>query len=188
MLPMRHSLRNWGQLVSSRWQIDRGQLNHNWLQNGVLVGLHHALNISSGMVRSQNARGSLLEDVQRWQERRNELPAFLGRFENEMSPKVLFDRIPLCRCSVETRKWLIPLTHELWLRREKVQEKIALVKEAYKVAERTYERVHADLQKIPLTPTIEELWLFERLLREFTAACEDLSLAISALPHEIRVV
>jgi hypothetical protein len=174
--------------VASNWQADRGQINHNWLQNGVLVGLHHALNISSGMVRSQNARGSLLEDVQRWQERRNELPEFLGRFENEMSPKVLFDRIPLCRCSIETRRWLIPLTHELWFRREKVQDKIGAAKEAYDNAELTYRAVQSNLGNIPESPTLEDLRPFERLLREFMTACEYLSRAISALPHEIRVV
>jgi len=177
-----------GRIVASSWQTDRGQINHNWLQNGVLVGLHHALNIATGMVRSQNARGALSEDVKRWQERQNELPGLLDRFENEMSPKVLFDRFPLCRCSAETKGWLIPLTHELWLRREKVQEKVGVAKEAYAAAERTYEKVQSDLQKMPLTPTIEDLWPFERMLREFTTACEDLSRAISAFPHEIRIV
>lgn len=174
--------------MASNWQTYRGQLNHNWLQNGVLVGLHHALNISSGMVRTQNARGALSEDVQRWQERHNEFSVFVGRFENEMSPKTVFDCMPLCRCSAETKGWLIPLTHELWLMREQVQEKVGLAKKAYEVAERTYERVQANLQNMPLTPTIEDLSLFARLLREFTTACEDLSRAISAFPCEIQVV
>ncbi len=173
--------------MTSNWQTDRGQLNHNWLQNGVLVGLHHAVNLSSGMVRSQNVRVSLSDDVERWKERRNEVPEFLDRFENEMSPKVFFDRIPLCRCSPDTKSWLIPLIHELWLGREKIQEKIGAAKDAYATAEQAYTVVHVDLEKMPMTPTIEDLWPFERVLREFTVACETLSKAISALPHEIRV-
>ena len=172
----------------SNWQIDRGQLNHNWLQNGVLVGLNHALNISSGRVRSQNARGSLSEDVRRWQERRRELPGLLDRFENEMSPKVFFERPPLCRCSDETKRWLIPLIHELWLRRERISEKIGTAKDAYKTAELTYEGVRARLDKLPESPTLEDLKMIERSLREFTTACETLSRAISSLPHEIRCV
>lgn len=172
--------------MASNWQTDRGQLNHNWLQNGVLVALNHAVRLASGGVRSSVVRQALVADVLRWDERRNEVPRFLGRFENEMSPKVFFDRIPLCRCSAETKDWLIPLTHELWLRREKVQEKIGKAKDAYDTAERAYEAVHADIKKMPKSPTIEDLWPFERLLREFTTACEALSHAISALPHEIR--
>ncbi len=172
----------------SRWQIDRGQLNHNWLQNGVIVALNHGVRLATGGVRSSVVRQALEEDILRWGERRNEVPGFLDRFENEMSPKELFDRIPLCRCSVTTKSWLVPLIHELWLRREKVPEKIVTAKVAYETAERNYKIVHAALQMIPEAPTLDDLWPFERLLREFTTACEDLSLAISALPHEIRVV
>lgn len=174
--------------MTSNWHIDRGQLNHNWLQNGVLVALNHAVRIASGGVKSSVVRQALAEDVLRWDERRNELPEFLDRFENEMSPKVFFDRIPLCRCSPDTKSWLIPLIHELWLGREKVRERIGAAKKAYDTAERAYSVVHADLEKMPTTPTIEDLWPFERVLRELTAACEILSKAISALPHEIRVV
>ena len=174
--------------MTLKWQIDRGQLNHNWLQNGVLVGLHHALGVAAGTVRPRNIRQTLAEDVLRWQERRQMVPQLLDRFENEMSPKVFFERIPLCRCSAETKGWLIPLTHDLWLRREKVQVKIATASKAYDTTERTYEAVQADLEKMPQSPTIEDLWPFERLLRAFTTACESLSSAISALPNEIHCV
>ncbi|MCC5846786.1 MAG: hypothetical protein JJU29_01735 [Verrucomicrobia bacterium] len=172
--------------MKNEWQTDRGQLNHNWLQNGVLVALNHAERIASDGVRSSVVRQTLAEDIQRWDERRIELPAFLDRFENEMSPKVFFERAPLCRCSAETKQWLIPLTHELWLGREKVQEKMAAAKQAYETAEQKYEVVHADLESMPETPTMEDLQPFERVLREFTTACESLSKAISAFPHEIR--
>lgn len=174
--------------MASNWQTDRGQINHNWLQNGVLVALNHAVRIAAGGVRASSVRQSLTEDVARWYERRSEVPEFLDRFESEMSPQVFFDRIPLCRCSHDTKAWLIPLIHELWLGREKVREKIGTAKEAYETAERAYAVVHADLEKMPMTPTIEDLWPFERVLREFMAACENLSKAISVLPHEIRVV
>jgi hypothetical protein len=174
--------------VLSRWQIERGQLNHNWLQNGVLVALNHAVRIASGDVRSSVVRQALTEDIQRWDERRTEVPGFLERFENEMSPKVFFDRVPLFRCSDETKGWLIPLTHELWLRRETVREKIGKAKMVFAHANQVYETVHADLAKIPESPSIEDLKPFGRLLHEFTVACEALSKAISSLPHEIRCV
>lgn len=174
--------------MAGNWQTDRGQLNHNWLQNGVLVALNHAVRLAAGGVRSSMLRQALTEDVMRWSERRSELPGFLDRFESEMSPKTFFDRLPLSRCSDDTKGWLIPLPHDLWLKREKVPEKIDTAKGAYEAAERIYASVLADLERIPDTPTIEDLWPFERLLREFTDACEALSRAISAFPHEIRVV
>jgi hypothetical protein len=180
--------RGYERTVANNWQTDRGQLNHNWLQNGVLVALNHALRVTAGAVRPRNIRQTLAEDILRWQERRQEVPGLMDRFENEVSPKVFFERAPLCRCSDKTKSWLVPLTHELWLRREKVQEKMGTAKEAYVTAERTYEAIQADLIKMPEPPTVEDLWPFERLLRQFTAACEALSRAISALPHEIRCV
>ncbi len=174
--------------MTPNWQTDRGRINHNWLQNGVLVALHHALNVAGGLVRPRNMNQTLTEDVLRWQERRQEVPVLIDRFEREMSPKVFFDRVPLCRCSNETKGWLMPLTHDLWLRRERVQEKIGAAKSAYEIAERTYETVHANLGNLPESPTTVDLAPFERLLREFATACEDLSRSISALPHEIRCV
>lgn len=175
-----------GRVVASSWQTDRGQLNHNWLQNGVLVGLNHAQAIAAGSVRTPYIRQALIEDVFRWQERREDLPSLLDRFENEMSPKVFFTQLPLSRCSDETKGWLIPLIHELWLKREKVLDKMGVAKKAYEMAEQVYTKVHAELGKLPAAPTMEDLRPFERLLRDFTSACETLSRSISALPHEIR--
>lgn len=172
----------------NNWQTDRGQLNHNWLQNGVLVALNHALGITTGTVRTRNIRQTLIEDIERWQERRQELPALLARFEDEMSPKIFFDREPLSNCTEEDRSWLLPITHDLWLQREKVKEKIDAATAAYEAAEKAYEPLHAALGQLPEAPTKEEAGAFERLLREFTTSCETLSHAISAFPHEIRCV
>jgi hypothetical protein len=174
--------------VASIWLVDREQLNHNWLQNGVLVALNHALSVVAGTVRPRKIRQTLDEDVRRWQERRQEVPELLNRFENEMSPKVFFDRAPLCRCTDETKGWLIPLTHELWLRREKVKEKIGTAKDAYDTVERTYQAVQSDLGKMPEFPNIQDLWPFERQLREFIVSCEALSRTISTFPHEVHCI
>jgi regulator of sirC expression with transglutaminase-like and TPR domain len=112
----------------------------------------------------------------------------LRRFENEMSPRIFFYQIPLCRCSDESKSWLVPLTHELWLRREKVKKKIDTAMEAYEAAEKAYETAHAALEQLPEAPTIEDLGPFKRILREFTTACETLSRVISVFPDESRCV
>lgn len=172
----------------TNWQVDRERISHGWLQNGVLVALNHALGIAVGTVRPRRIRQTLAEDVLRWQEQRQEVPRLLDRFENEMSPKLFFERAPLYRCTDETKGWLIPLIHELWLRREKVIEKVRTAKNTYDAAELTYQAVQSDLQKLPETPTSEDLWPFERLLRDFATDCEALSRAISVFPQEIRCV
>lgn len=175
-------------MVYSKWQIDRGQLNHNWLQNGVLVGLNHALSIVNGSVRTSKVRKSLTNNVLRWQERKMELRELLVRFENEMSPRVLFETLPLCRCSEETKKWLVPIIHELWLKRENIMTKISVARESYQKVEVAFAQVSQSLNKLPETPAGEDYVSFVITLRLFTAACETLSQSISALPQEIRCV
>jgi hypothetical protein len=170
------------------WQMDRSRLNHNWLQNSVLVALHHAVNVTAGRVLLGNPKRVLVEDVARWKERRQDVLELLGRFESEMSPSVLFGQIPLIRCSNETKDWLVPLTHELWLRREKVQEKMDAASDAYKSAESAYKTVKEALDALPESPTVDDLGPIELLLRAFTASCEALSRVVSTLPNEIRCV
>ena len=174
--------------MNSKWQIDRGQLNHNWLQNGVIVALNHAFGITSGKVRPINVRQTLFDDLDRWQERHQELPILIDRFEDEMSPKIYFDHEPLSNCTEEVRGWLLPLTHDLWLLRERVKEKIDTAMSAYKVANQAYEQLHSALVQLSNVPKCEELGSFQLLLQEFMNACETLSQAISVFPQEIRCV
>jgi hypothetical protein len=171
--------------VPTSWQIQRSQLNHNWLQNGVLVGLNHALGVTSGRLKPKKVHQVLSRDIQIWKERRREVPTLLDKLESEMSPRVLFNRIPLRLCKDETKQWLIPLIHGYWLRREKIREKIRTAKKTYHDAERNYLLVKAGLDGMPESAEVREMKACERRLREFKDSCEALSLAISALPREI---
>lgn len=174
--------------MKTAWQTERGQLNHNWLQNGVLVSLNHALRVVDGKVRSANMHQTLGEDVARWQERRGDIEALLGRFEDEMSPKALFEHEPLRRCTQQIRLWLTPLVHELWMGREKVAEKIDRAMDAYHSAEQAYNQVRSELDQLPVEIAPQGLLPFKQSLDEFIAACDALSQSISALPDEIRCV
>ncbi len=167
-----------------RWQDERNQLNHNWLQNGVLVALNHALSVVSGNVRCSSARRTLTEDVARWTERSGDMPGFLDRCENEMSPRALFRIVPLCRCSDETKRWLEPLIHERWLEREQIHEKIFRAKSYYASAEHHYGILLALLRGLSNSPD-DDISSCLKALHDFTGECQNLSNAISALPHEI---
>lgn len=172
----------------SKWQADRSHLNHGWLQNGVLVGVRHAQGISRGAVRSRSARQSISANVLRWKERREEVPRLLMRFENEMSPRILFDYPPLCRCSEATKQWLVPVIHELWLARGHFREKIARARVAYEEVERTYGGALAKVEQLPASPSSSELNAVDGVLGALAASCDVLSQCISELPRNIRCV
>lgn len=172
----------------SKWQADRSHINHGWLQNGVLVGLRHAQGISRGAVRSRSPGKAISEDVMRWSERRQEVPQLLDRFEVEMSPRVLFERIPLVRCTEETKRWLIPIIHELWLTRGHFDERIAQAREAYDAVEGAYKDMLNAVQKLPGSPSSSDLNDVDHSLNAFATSCEWLSRCISDLPRDIRCV
>lgn len=167
----------------TKWQTDRSQINHNWLQNVVLVGLRHAQEIVSGRIRSHGIRRSLTEDVLRWAERRQEIPQLFSRFEDEMSSKVYFADPPLSRCSAETKLWLIPVSHNMWLAREKVSDKVQAGLLAYDATAQSYDDVVAALAAMPETASTEDLIVFGVSLSAFAEACESLSMTVSALPR-----
>ena len=175
-------------MTTSKWQIDRGQLNHNWLQNVVLVGLGHSFEVCAGGVKPYSVRRALLMDVLPWHTRRAELHQLLRRFENEMTPKMFFDLPPLSRCSVATKEWLVPVTHQLWLAREKVPEKISSALSAYVATEHAYNPLCAAVEALPEDSTVESLEPIELLLKTFAKACESLARSISALPRSISYI
>lgn len=152
------------------------------------MSLRHAQGISRGAVRSSSSRRAISEDVLRWRERRGEVPQLLERFETEMSPRALFDLLPLSRCTEATRRWLIPVIHELWLARGHLREKIAKAMKAYGEAERVYEHALAEIEKLSDSPSIAELLEIDKSLNAFTTSCELLSRCISDLPRDIRCV
>lgn len=174
--------------MSLRWQADRSHINHGWLQNGVLVGLRHAQSISRGTVRSRAPRGVISENVWRWMEGRGEVLRLLNRFEDEMSPRVLFQIAPLCRCSDATKRWLVPVIHELWMDRGRIREKIKEVQTAYEAVERTYEDALAVIERLPVSPSSTELHPVDEALGSLATSCEQLSQFISALPRDIQCV
>ncbi len=181
-------MQSYEKIMTTNWQNDRAQLSHNWLQNGVIVALYHAMGVVIGRVRVREVRKTLNEDIIRWCERHHEFSDLLIRFEAEMSPKVFFDQVPLCRCSDETKEWLIPLTHELWMRRENVKEKNASAMVAFQTVECAYEKACSAFEALPESPVAEDMELLGLRLRDMTTACETLARAISAFPHEIRCV
>ena len=178
------SARNIGVLVNE-WQMQRGYLNHNWLQNGVLVALNHARVVVSDKVRAKNARQTMEDDISRWPERREDLVRLLRRFEEEMSPKVYFSFPPLSRCTNDIKRWLIPFTHERWLVRENVKDKIKTALAAHKSAERAFKVTRITLNKLPEPATLASLQRVDSSLKDFISACETLSEAISVLPNRI---
>jgi hypothetical protein len=172
--------------IALNWRVERGQLNHNWLQNSVLVGARHALSILDGRVRTTNLIQILKDDVWRWRERNHELTSLLSRFEEEMSPKTLFCQLPLSRCSDQTKEWLVPLIHDIWLHRHNVRERIREIEESYRRAEKSFVNLSIAIASVPETCGIQDVRDLRPLFTQFADSCENLATGISSLPHELQ--
>lgn len=170
-------------MISPQWQMERGWVNHVWLQN-VLVTLNHAERVCFGEVRPRDIIKSLSEDINCWQEQSPKLASLLDRFETEMSPRIYFDFPPLSNYPKETRSWLEPLTHELWLKRG-MREKIEATKAAYKKTDNAFKRCYSALARLSPSPAPDDLKPFCSKLQILIKCCQALFSFISALPHRV---
>jgi hypothetical protein len=101
-----------------RWQRRRARFNHDWLKNDLLPALTTFRNILSGAARSASIQAHFQnEELAAWPARSAEARALAQSFTNQMSPKSLFATPPMNGMPDDTRKWLEPLVHQLWLSR-----------------------------------------------------------------------
>lgn len=174
--------------MQENWQKRRSVFNHDWLKNQFMPALAKLINIIDHRVRDDNFVESFLTlTLPVWEPHLSELMSILRDFENEMSPRRLFDRLPLSGCSPQTREWLASVTHSLWLRRKPVDQWIA---EAIRQAEMTnsaYIRIRQKLQNGVTARTVGSLQPIRSQFAEFRDCCEALASAISQFPREVDV-
>ncbi len=173
--------------MAPRWQRERDQLNHNWLQNVVLMAANHALGVTAGAVIAGDARQTLAEDIRHWRERGGEISVLLDRLEAEMSPAVYFKIPPMSLCPDDTKRWLVPLTHELWRRRNRLGGAIARARACHSGVESVFQDLTSLLDGMPQGMDAASLKRIDPVLQQFTSQCRALSGAISALPREVTL-
>lgn len=173
--------------LTTTWQERRSDFNHDWLKNKYLNGLTAFI---ERLQSSQPDRERLIEFLHHrfpsWEARRDQLTWLRDTFEDEMSPRRLFEVLPLNRCDEQTKTWLGELVHALWLARYPKKTSIQTVCAAFETADRQYEHLRRALKDVEMV----EVAYLAGLLPDFCTfkeSCLALSIAISRLPNHILV-
>lgn len=176
-----------------RWQARRSQFNHDWLKNQYLTALDKFLNILDDRIEDDEAEANFIARIlPLWRCKSGEVKSLIEDFEREMSPATLFAHPPLANLDAETREWLSDLTHELWLVRYAVRQK--LVVEAFltvKDADIAYESLCCALSEYTdsITPshTAAAMRSFRPLFGQFRQGCFQVAQAIERFPSEVLI-
>lgn len=168
------------------WETRRSAFRHDWLKNTYLNRLDGFL---SGLEAEPPDREWLLEFVEEdlpvWEEKKDEAREVINAYEDEMSPRTLFDRPPLSRCPPETQRWLGELADRLWRRRYATSEATADAREALDEVNQKYDDL---VEQIEGTPDVARLKALRLEFEALKDACEDLGSAMSAFLNEVRSV
>lgn len=176
-------------VLGAHWQTARSDFNHDWLKNQFLNALDtFEKRLASERISAQELEEFRDEDFPGWERRRADAERLASTFAEAMSPQNLFQEPPLCRADDETKAWLAPLVHELWMARHSVDHRvqelrrlIEAVDEAYGRCRRAFDEVEGSSKPENLASRISD---FHDLL-ECTRA---LSQCLSRFPRKIEVV
>lgn len=176
-------------MINASWQEKRVSLNHDWLMNRFLVDLGSFLNILYDRVEDSILERRFVQYVlPQWPKRSIEAIHLVTTFETEMSPRKLFERMPLNRCAPETMNWLPNLVHYLWLTRCRVQDLLEDANNALALADAAYSRLIQLLATCTNTESALDLRQHREEFTAFRAACEVASKAINRFPSRIEIV
>ncbi len=170
------------------WQRRRSAFNHDWLKNRFLTALASFMNILDGLVDDiETEKRFVQETLPQWPERAIEASRLISDFESQMSPRVLFRQLPLCRCGSATKSWLPDLLHELWRHRVNTDAMCADACDALFRAEAAYQQAMDSMHCVD-PREIEALRPFRDRFEAFHAACQQLAQSIHKFPDRIKVV
>lgn len=105
------------------WATRRARLSHDLVSNRLVQRLMGLQRMAEGRVELAEAPDYGLGGM--WAQIRAECRELHATLFLEMSPRALFEEPPLCHCSEETKVWLIPYTHQLWLQRTEAEARAA---------------------------------------------------------------
>ncbi len=171
------------------WQRRRSGFNHDWLKNRFLTGVSSFMNMLDDQFEDAEAEERFLsETLPQWPGRAREVGGLVRDFESEMTPKTLFRRPPLSRCSPETMAWLPELVHVLWRQRVEVDQLRAVADEALVGANEAFAEVVRAMESCSQQPSVASLRPHREYFVRFRTACENLSRSFSRFPSRIEIV
>ena len=168
----------------SEWQTRRNKFNHDWLKNKFLNSFNDFVEqIQKRKPDLVRVSEFLAEDFPAWTSQQQEVQWIVQSFEDSMSPQQLLNSFPLNRCNDETREWLGPLTHRLWLSRYPVKEKSKESQDALIEVNKMYEKLASELeQSMPIGLT--KLIALHPKFCELKESYETLSKTLSNLSRD----
>jgi hypothetical protein len=171
------------------WQRRRSAFNHDWLKNQYLTALGSWLNLLDSKITDPVLEMTFVKEIfPQWESISQEALSLAYSFEQEMSPRCLFDRLPLLRCDKQTKCWLGDTMHNLWIARYKVQELVHKALLEVEKADTVYaqlQRVLQDCEDIQSVPTLR---VFREQFAEFRACCQGLAKVVEGFPNGIKVI
>lgn len=173
----------------NQWQSPRSDFNHDWLKNQFLNALDTFVKrLVSGRISGQELEEFRDEDFACWERRRADAEKLANTFAEAMSPKNLFQEPPLCRAYGETKAWLAPLVHELWMTRCSVDHRVGELRRLVAAVDAAYGRCRQAFEEVENVNRPKNLvgrvGDFEDLLQ----CCRALSKCLSKFPRKIEVV
>jgi hypothetical protein len=175
--------------IGTNWQKARSAFNHDWLKNQYMPALAKYLNLMDDRIEDHEfERQFVVRVLPEWEVHRNEAIELARNFEQEMSPRCLFDQTSLSRCDEDTRLWLGSLIHELWSKRYPVRQWVENALTAAKLTDAAYEELQASLRDCANPSSSADLQRLRAQLVTLRTQCQLLANAISIFPSEQRVL
>lgn len=165
------------------WQRLRTKLNHDWLKNEYTKKLDGLIVQLQGRKKTNERLESYLNAyLSDWSSHHSDLKKLLFTIEKHLSPRTFFEQKPLSLISVEYSNWLIPITHSLWMTRNRIKETTQKAEELFVTADNQ----HALLQKAS-TAADTDVKLILESLEFFTDTVSELSKVIGLFPTKVIV-
>lgn len=165
------------------WQLLRSSLNHDWLKNEYIKNL-------DGLIMRMQLRRSIDVELSKemsaylsaWEKRHPEMENLLNTAEARLSPRSLFDKVPLVHCPPDHKSWLKPLIHGLWLVRYGVRTKVSEAHGLLSDADRSHGELKMVIKEQRASASITAA------LEAFTDIVKQLSRLLSSFPDKMVTV
>ena len=169
------------------WQKRRSDFNHDWLKNQYIPKLGTWMNILDEEIEDDDFQKMFITSVlPEWERLKDEALSLTMDFEDDMSPKVLFNEAPLSCCDDHTKKWLGDMVHMMWLERYSVNDLVSEAKELIIATTVAYENLLKAVSACD-DQNLESLRLFRQPFAELLSSCRSLSKCFEKFPSEVNV-
>jgi len=172
------------------WQKRRNKINHDDLKNDFALRVFKLANMLSGeVVDAKKMPSDTLQTMKEWSKLSIDIKGLINDFLKEMSPKSLFDILPLSRCDEETLSWLPDTVESEWKKQYAIDN---LCNSAYinkKNADMCAEKICEYLKngENSILQSNRNKETLENLVINFQHSIDGLSEAISRLPRRIMI-